>query len=73
MIWYLGYDQKSKTRRRVWFNTNCTNTFVTGKNLFCSGAVANWRVWAIAPTHLRYSKNHIGLGTKKFVDSLGSC
>ena len=73
MIWYLGYDQKSKTVRRVWTNINCTNSMISGKNPFCSGAVKNWRVWAIAPAHLRYASKHIGLGTKKFVDSLGGC
>lgn len=30
------------------------------------------RCWA-AKTQIRYRENHIGLGTKRFVDTLGSC
>lgn len=29
--------------------------------------------WKIQKVFLRYGQKHIGLGTKRFVDSLGSC
>lgn len=73
MIWYFSSKRGMNLRQRVWASMNAQNSFVKDNCRFCSGAVENWRVWWLALPSLRYSEKHIGLGTKKFVDSLGGC
>lgn len=73
MIWYFSGVQRLNSRSRVWSSMNAHNAFVKDDYKFCSAAVYNWRVWWLATPALRYSEKHIGRGTKKFVDSLGSC
>lgn len=59
-------------RQRVWGAANEQCEFIVNKGL-CSAALYNWRVRWLANAIIRYRENHIGLGTKRFVDSLGGC
>lgn len=71
-IFYIGVKPTFKGRVNLFQCVNDHNRWDRGNGL-CDGEIKNWQLQKVRPVKIRYSKNHIGLGTKRFVDSLGGC
>lgn len=70
VVW-MGYRANIAKLQLCWMYVNCVNVTMYVSYTKTGGCFTY--DWDLLPPAVRYSEKHIGLGTKRFVDALGSC